>query len=254
MQDYELELDKEFEYDGRSADWAPGHNRPRLWDDEDELIELPNDDPMGGIVPHNAIALAPDGRYLAVATNTVIRIYNVESLAIFAELVGHEQNIRTLVFLKHPLVVSPPKRGTYILVSESTWLQNNANIHTWTIDPAGHLVDKDMPRMSFPLNGPLRLFGSSFSHDSNRMIYIAHAGTTRKVMRSAVQLPRPVVLDMATGRETCRLKGHTDAIMWAGWSLDDTVIATASWDGTYRVWDVKTGECKNTISPTNGQK
>lgn len=38
------------------------------------------------------------------------------------------------------------------------------------------------------------------------------------------------------------LHGHTDSIIWIGWSPDETLIATVSWDQTIRVWDATTGQ------------
>lgn len=38
------------------------------------------------------------------------------------------------------------------------------------------------------------------------------------------------------------LTGHTDNIMWTGWSPDEAFIATASWDRTVRIWDASTGQ------------
>ncbi|KAF4460302.1 WD40 repeat-like-containing domain [Fusarium albosuccineum] len=37
------------------------------------------------------------------------------------------------------------------------------------------------------------------------------------------------------------LKGHTDAIMWTGWSPDETLFASVAWDGTIRIWDAVEG-------------
>ncbi|KAM6535945.1 hypothetical protein FALCPG4_005470 [Fusarium falciforme] len=37
------------------------------------------------------------------------------------------------------------------------------------------------------------------------------------------------------------LKGHTDDIKWAGWSPDGTLLATASFDKTIRIWDAVQG-------------
>lgn len=38
------------------------------------------------------------------------------------------------------------------------------------------------------------------------------------------------------------LRGHTDAIMWTGWSPDETIFASVAWDGTNRIWDAHTGK------------
>jgi WD40 repeat protein len=40
------------------------------------------------------------------------------------------------------------------------------------------------------------------------------------------------------------LNGHTDAIMWTGYSPDETMIATVAWDKGMRIWDAKTGQEK----------
>ncbi|PNP56336.1 hypothetical protein FNYG_15371 [Fusarium nygamai] len=48
------------------------------------------------------------------------------------------------------------------------------------------------------------------------------------------------------------LKGHTDAIMWTGWSPDESVFASVSWDESIRIWDATTGEQKYKFK-TEGQ-
>ncbi|XEV02775.1 hypothetical protein FSHL1_008062 [Fusarium sambucinum] len=40
------------------------------------------------------------------------------------------------------------------------------------------------------------------------------------------------------------LEGHTDAIMWMGWSSDETLFASISWDCSIRIWDALTGNQK----------
>jgi WD40 repeat protein len=49
------------------------------------------------------------------------------------------------------------------------------------------------------------------------------------------------VHDLVSGRETI-LTGHRDSIMWIGFSPDDSLIVSACWDGTFRVWRADTGE------------
>ncbi|KAL4731799.1 hypothetical protein ACLX1H_000791 [Fusarium chlamydosporum] len=38
------------------------------------------------------------------------------------------------------------------------------------------------------------------------------------------------------------LQGHTDAIMWTGWSPDESLFASISWDHSIRIWDAHTGD------------
>ncbi|KAF4336090.1 hypothetical protein FBEOM_10026 [Fusarium beomiforme] len=40
------------------------------------------------------------------------------------------------------------------------------------------------------------------------------------------------------------LKGHTDAVMWTGWSHDESLFASVAWDQSIRVWDTVTGKQK----------
>jgi WD40 repeat protein len=44
---------------------------------------------------------------------------------------------------------------------------------------------------------------------------------------------------------TKTLTGHRDAIMWIGFSPDDSLVVSACWDGSFRVWDAGTGEQKH---------
>jgi WD40 repeat protein len=40
------------------------------------------------------------------------------------------------------------------------------------------------------------------------------------------------------------LNGHTDTIMWTGYSPDETMIATVAWDQSMRIWDATNGQEK----------
>ncbi|KAF4446557.1 hypothetical protein F53441_9784 [Fusarium austroafricanum] len=48
------------------------------------------------------------------------------------------------------------------------------------------------------------------------------------------------------------LKGHTDAIMWIGWSADESLFASVAWDQSIRIWDAATGQEKH-VFMTEGQ-
>ncbi|KIW14911.1 hypothetical protein PV08_07696 [Exophiala spinifera] len=52
------------------------------------------------------------------------------------------------------------------------------------------------------------------------------------------------VLSMQTREDLFTLVGHTDAIMWSGFSPDETMIGTCCWDSTMRIWDSQDGSLK----------
>jgi WD40 repeat protein len=52
--------------------------------------------------------------------------------------------------------------------------------------------------------------------------------------------------------EHVRLEGHTDAIMWTGWSPDEKLFGSVAWDKTIRIWDAATGGQVHKFE-TNGQ-
>ncbi|KAK5164886.1 uncharacterized protein LTR77_009550 [Saxophila tyrrhenica] len=312
LQEYELDLDQEFELKGKPAAWAPGHGGPRIWGSEDASIALSKDDPDKGNDDTATIALTWDERFLAVATNAVIRIYDVETKQKLAELIGHASNVREMFFSAneagsycltddHP---AHARNAEYLLLSEGSEVGGrDGQMVLWHIDDQGRQIGRQMPfavqtmadtaieaimpeladhhglvgsdiepvRGGFVeklkeadtanrvkdlsvWEGHFPSFGTEpISHDGKSFFYIAHGDSTQSGMRPADELPQLVVVDMVTKTERFRLKGHTDAIMWAGWSPDDTVIATASWDEHYRIWDAKTGACNHTIGPTDGQ-
>jgi WD40 repeat protein len=61
-----------------------------------------------------------------------------------------------------------------------------------------------------------------------------------------------VIRDVEERRDLMTLVGHRDAIMWTGFSSDESLVGTVCWDKTIKIWDAKTGEVKFTFE-TNGQ-
>jgi len=55
--------------------------------------------------------------------------------------------------------------------------------------------------------------------------------------------PQPLaILDYNKKSVRAELKGHTDAIMWAGFNHSSTLVGTASWDSTFRLFNAQTGD------------
>lgn len=75
----------------------------------------------------------------------------------------------------------------------------------------------------------------------------------QRSMREPGDLPQVVVYDIDTGKEVHHLSGHTDAIMWTSFSLDDQYIASVSWDGTMRMYSASTAELLWVTENSGGQ-
>lgn len=112
------------------------------------------------------------------------------------------------------------------------------------------LESRHLTRVTGRPNG----FGSSpFSKDGRLFVYVTQNESTQSGPRPPADLPKVVVYDIANKCQKYSLGGHEDAIMWTALSPDSQYIATAAWDGTFRIFDVSTGDCKHVIGPTGGQ-
>jgi WD40 repeat protein len=112
------------------------------------------------------------------------------------------------------------------------------------------LESRDLPRVA----GRTSSFNSSpLSKDGGLFLYLIQNGSTQSGPRPAADLPKIIVYDMVNRCQKYVLSGHEDAIMWTAFSPDSQYIATAAWDGTFRIFSVSTGDCKHVIGPTGGQ-
>lgn len=106
----------------------------------------------------------------------------------------------------------------------------------------------------FRVKGRTSGFNSSpFSMDGRLFLHTIQNETTQSGARPEADLPKIIVYDMVNKCQKYVLGGHEDAIMWTAFSPDCQYIATAAWDGTFRIFDVSTGECKHVIGPTGSQ-
>ncbi|KAJ7723299.1 WD40-repeat-containing domain protein [Mycena maculata] len=80
----------------------------------------------------------------------------------------------------------------------------------------------------------------AFSCDGRSLLYLPDRKTV-------------AVLDVGTFTERFRLSGHTDGIMWAETSPNDTLVATSSWDRTVRIWSMESGESIRVLEGATGQ-
>jgi WD40 repeat protein len=101
-------------------------------------------------------------------------------------------------------------------------------------------------RLLFHMKGPLpdTLGESALSHD-RRILATTSSGDYRQS-----EVPEIELWDTSTGKKLFDLRGHSAMVSFLAFSSDDRRLATASRDGTIRVWEVATGRL---ISTSKGQ-
>ena len=98
LKNFRLQVGTEFHRDGQDAQWALASG-PRFWGDEDERIELDAGHATTGLRrARPAMAVSSDGRFLALASSSVIRILDVGTRKVLDELKGHPNNVGKLAF------------------------------------------------------------------------------------------------------------------------------------------------------------
>jgi WD40 repeat protein len=94
---------------------------------------------------------------------------------------------------------------------------------------------------------------SSISSNGKLLLYVRADNPFQEDSFRPRQSTKVIVYDLAQGRQKYILDDQGDAINWTGFSPDDRSIATVAGLGTLRIFDTKSGECKQVISAPRGQ-
>ncbi|KAK2591956.1 hypothetical protein QQS21_010360 [Conoideocrella luteorostrata] len=220
IETFELKLDKEFDCDGVAASWAPSTNGgPQLWGDELNAFRLDDNDPMSELAEKSSAELtkSPDGKFMAIATNTAIRIYTVELKLLTAEFGGHEETVQAIKFWK--MDKGNIQEAHYVVLSQDSEPAGaDGVIFVWYLDKCGKRVgDAENPAQ---FEGRF-LSGSAtaLSCDKTLFVHSDRSITTQGWPRPSDLLPQLVIRSLSDPlTEVCRLKGHQDFIKWVSWS------------------------------------
>jgi eukaryotic-like serine/threonine-protein kinase len=245
----------EFSADGRTLVTASDDGKVRLWNLATYRLEAT-------IPAHQASAyagFAPDGRRLISAgrRDRLVKLWDLATYQPLVSIKASEKDLENVVF-------SPDGR-TLATVGE------DGNIKLWNsadLSPTGSL---------FVSGGPV--YGLAFSADRTRIATGDVAGNVRVCDRSGFALrnefrdaqqhtadiqsvaflagDRMIVSaggygilklwDSATGKCLGSLLGHTDKIWGVSISPDGTTLATASSDGTVKLWDARPTRQERTL-------
>ena len=167
--------------------------------------------------PVTSVKFSPDGAALAVGGYREVRLIEIGSSRVLAELPGHADAVRSIAF-------SPD--GTMIAAAGGE-PQRAGEIKIW--DLRSHQVVKT-------LNGHKDcIYSIAWSPDGK----IIASGSYDKMVK---------LWDASTGEELHSLQDHIDAVFAVAFSPDGKRLASASQDRTVKIWDIATGRRLYTLS------
>jgi WD40 repeat protein/DNA-binding SARP family transcriptional activator len=277
-------LAADFSPDGRRVATAGHGGILRIWDANGggSPLKIPVDDQA-----LNGVRFSEDGKRLITSgEDGVVRVHDVNGGPALAELRGHRGLVQQAAFVPGSnLVISAGQDGTLRRWSPATAATLQAPVTTASFSPDGKTVlnggaDGVLRLWDLSAGSVTELPGHAapsyprFSRDGERIVSASVDGSVRlwdsDSRRSRVAASEDGLLFGATfdragrriafggARETITiqrlgggdrvvLKGHEGAILAVAFDGDGTHLASASDDGTVRLWDTATGKLERTL-------
>ena len=237
-------LESDFKKDGKPASWAAGY--PKQWGTEYWRF-LTGKDRNEAVSSASATS---DEKFLAVSTGSTILIFSLDRFK-FAWV------LKTNLTLVHKLEFArvPSGKDGYVLAcqAQKDLSGREGEVQVWFLDEECR-QKRDLDERAAPIKEDWKIEGifppfapSALSTDCAKLLYLSEVHDEWGLHA------RVTAADVATGKELFHMQGHTKPIMWAGFSPDDKLVATTSWDGLCKLYDAKSGKHIRDYGPTGGQ-
>ena len=191
----------------------------KIWDTEQwrlvHALENETNIRVGTGSPIDGVAFSPDGRHIAVAQPSSLRVWDTETGRQLVRWHPFPESTYRPHFGSITDVAFSPQ-GRYLA---SVGLDRTAKV--WDVEAGTQLLDIDIF-----LNYVLTV---DWSPDGGQFATAGYDG-------------RAIVWDRATGQEVARFEGHQrGAVLSLDYSPDGTHIVTSGRDGSVRAWDAEMG-------------
>jgi WD40 repeat protein len=219
-----------FSPDGKLIAIRAGNGELILWDaithDKQVALESRND-----VTSH---AFSPDGKTLVTTTaNGVIRFWDPKLRKQIAEIKDHD-------------------RTPYSMVCRATFSQNGLRLAIAGLDGKIVIWDTKTLKRVLSLENGEPVGSLCFSKDGKSL-----ASTDSIWRKINFLVPEPTlasanivkIWDVSSGKVIKQLAGHTDNVAQVQFFEDGNFLASASYDGTVRVWSLASGKETQTIAP-----
>lgn len=194
--------------------------------------------------PITAVRISPNGKYIALSTQKIIKIYNLHTRELITELRGHAKGISDIRF--------SPINST-IIASCS----DDLTIRIWSFNPTSN-----KPPVN-PSSTSNFKFTSNFSTTSMKnssyqclkvlkkhTFYVTTIQFNSKgnLLISGSADETITIWDIISGKILTTLAAHSDPISSLALTPDDSIIISASYDGLIRLFDLELYQCLKTLT------
>ncbi|KEQ68821.1 WD40 repeat-like protein [Aureobasidium namibiae CBS 147.97] len=253
LADFVYSVRKQFNVNGTPASWAQG-SKPahRFWGDEDSAIGIAY---SSHDHTNHHYAVSCDAKLVAVCGGLNVSIYDIAT---------QERRAQFCMSIDRANLMDAPSLVDESLAPIVSQITRTHGPMDSVIQPLLHTLRENYTKALQDLQGSLlfasvphvdgKLCGSRDSSSRGKhFLYVTNNHGLQRGGRPLAELPEIVVYDYALKSTKFVLAGHGGYIVWTSFSPDGRYIASASHEGTCRIFDSTTGDCRHKVDLMDGQ-